>query len=111
MQEKEIEAQNGAGISSNVVVDVVTLPPSNHVRPTKESIAEIISKASKYNGRNVLHRRQDAEEAARQAAGGEQDNEPAVPEDFGEGESDAEPGDNDDMISICESEEDDHLNQ
>ena len=39
--------------------------------------------------------------SARQAAGGEQDNEPAVPEYFGEGESDAEPGNDNDMISIC----------
>jgi len=83
-RERELQARNAAGISSNIITDVVALPLANCSRPTKENIHEIISKATKYNGRNVLHNRKDAEQAARQAAGGEQGDTPMAPQDGGE---------------------------
>ena len=90
-KENELRARNQVGATHIVNVDVVSLPLAQHTRPTKESINAIINKASKFDGHNVLHRKQDAEEVRRRQAAGEDIAEMMLPDDFaGEGDGESE---------------------
>ena len=87
------------------------MPLAQHTRPTKESIDAIINKASKFDGRNVLHGKQDAEEVRRRQAAGEDIAEMMLPDDFaGEGNGESEEEEDEmDVIGISESEDDEVL--